>query len=205
MTDDAYHPTASPRRIAVIGTTGSGKSTCARAIARLTGGQYVELDALHWGPEWTPANEADLRSRTEAALSATDAWVTDGNYYGILGDMIWRRAEMIVWLDYPIRIIFWRLFWRTLRRCVTREELWSGNRERLRTAFLSGDSLFVWALKTHWSKRRSYPEAMRAPENAHLRVVRLRRPAEMRGFLRALAALAPQTRSADASFTIVRE
>jgi adenylate kinase family enzyme len=205
MPDNADHSNALLRRVAVVGTTGSGKSTCARTIARITGGRYVELDALHWGPEWTPSNEPDLRARTEATLSATDAWVTDGSYFGMLGDIVWPRAQMIVWIDYPIRIIFWRLFWRTLRRCVTREELWSGNREQLRTAFMSGDSLFVWALKTHWSKRRRYPEAFRLPQHAHLRVVRLRRPADTRGFLRTLAALAPPTRSTDASFTIVRE
>ena len=41
---------------------------------------------------------------------------------------------------------------------------------------LTRDSLFVWALKSHWRTRREMPEAFAQPEHAHLDVVHLRSP-----------------------------
>ena len=176
-----------PDRVVVGGTTGSGKTTLAREIAAVIGAPAVELDALHWEPHWTEAETPVFRARVEQAL-AGGRWVVDGNY-GKARDLTWGRAELLVWLDYSIARIFWQLAHRTTRRVVTREELWAGNRERVRTAFMSRESLFVWALQTHWKKRREYPETLRRPEYARLRVVRLRAPRETRAFMRDLRRL----------------
>src|SRR5436305_799712 len=50
-------PTSRPlgvaQRLVVVGTSGSGKTTLAREIARRRALPHVELDALHWGPNWT--------------------------------------------------------------------------------------------------------------------------------------------------------
>jgi adenylate kinase family enzyme len=175
-----------PDRVVVGGTTGSGKTTLAREIAAMIGAPAVELDSLHWEPDWTEAETPVFRARVEAAL-AGGRWVVDGNYNKVR-DLTWARADLLVWLDYPIARIFWQLAHRTTRRVFTQEELWSGNRERFRTAFLSRESLFVWAVQTHWKKRREYPVTLRRPEYAHLRVVRLRSPKEMGAFVRALRA-----------------
>lgn len=165
------------RRVAVVGTTGSGKTTLARRLALALGTQHVEIDALYWGPGWTPTDAEVFRTRV-AAATAGDAWVTDANYTTALERMHWRRAQTLVWLDYPIRIIYARLLRRTLGRAARRVELWNGNRESLRTGFLSRESLFVWALKTHWKHRREWAAALRDPAFAHLRVVRLHRPGQ---------------------------
>jgi len=42
------------RRIVVIGTTGARKSTLAASLAARLDLPPIELDALHWGPQWTP-------------------------------------------------------------------------------------------------------------------------------------------------------
>jgi adenylate kinase family enzyme len=104
-----------------------------------------------------------------------DVWVVDGNY-SKSRDIVWPRADTAVWLDFSLWVILWRLLRRTIARTLTQEELWSGNRERVRTAFLSRDSLFVWALQTYRRRRRSYPLLLSRPEHAHLAVVRLRSP-----------------------------
>ena len=170
-------------RVAVIGTTGSGKTMLAKELSLRLGVLYVELDALNWGPEWTPAQPDVLRERAQRALGG-DSWVADGNY-GALRDIIWRRADTIVWLDYPLRVVFTRLFWRTVRRSVTKEKLWNGNRERFWVQFFHRDSLFLWALRTYWGERRQYPALLRQPEYEHLRLVHLRSPRDARRLLAA--------------------
>ena len=185
---DPAHLTALPERIIVSGTTGSGKTTLGGELAAIIGAEHVELDALHWEPNWTEAPNDVFRERVRQA-TAGDRWVVDGNY-AVARDVVWPRAELIVWLDYSIARIYARLLRRTTRRIVTREELWAGNRERFRTGFMSKDSLFLWALQTHWTRRRTYPAQLAQPEHVHLQVFRARSPGETEAMKRRIADLA---------------
>ena len=171
-------------RIAVVGTSGSGKTTLARRLAGRLGVPHVELDALHWGPGWTPADTDVFAERTAQALSGP-FWVTDGNYSKVR-HVVWSRAETLVWLDYSLRVILARGVWRTVRRVVTREELWNQNREEFAASFLSRDSIILWILKTYRRRRREYPVLFAKPEYAHLRVVHLRSPREAEHWLQSL-------------------
>lgn len=162
------------RRIVVVGTSSSGKTTLARRLSRALHIPHVELDALHWEPNWVEAPDEVLRERTIKALRG-DVWVVDGNY-SMVRDIVWSRADMVVWLDYPLQVILWRLTVRTFRRVFHRVELWGGNRESLRTAFFSKDSLYIWVLTTYKKRRREYPELLARPEHAHLRRVHLTSP-----------------------------
>lgn len=162
------------RRVAVVGTTGAGKTTLARHLAHRLAVPHVELDALYWGPNWTPVPADLFRQRTALAV-AEDAWVMDGNYH-VVRDLVWSRATTVVWLDYPLLLILARLLRRTLRRTLSREELWSGNRERFREQFLSRESLFLWAFRTYRRRRREYPAFFKEPAYSHLAVVRLSSP-----------------------------
>jgi len=166
-------PPAPGRRIAVVGTTGSGKTTMARRLAQRLGCPHVELDALHWEPDWTPAPLELFRQRTAQGLSG-ETWTVDGNYSKVR-DIVLDRADTLVWLDYPLLVILWRLLRRTTRRVVTREELWNSNRENWRNQ-LSRDSLFLFALRTYRRRRRTYSATLVNPAYAHLIFVHLRSP-----------------------------
>ncbi len=172
-------PSKLGRRIVVVGTTGSGKTTLAGDLAQRLKVPHVELDALHWEPGWAEAPIEIFRERVARALSG-EAWVTDGNYSAVR-DIVWSRTDTIVWLDYSLPTILYRLTRRTFRRIFTREELWSGNKERVLTQFLSRDSIFLWALKTYRRRRREYPELFSSPEYTHLHS-----PHQARRFLRSL-------------------
>jgi len=168
----------------VVGTSGSGKTSLARRLSERLGIPHVELDALHWEPNWTPAEPEVFAGRTAQALSGP-AWVTDGNY-GQVRNIIWSRANTMVWLDYSLPVIMSRMLRRTVRRLVTREELWNQNREDFAGAFLSRDSIILWALRTYRRRRREYPELLGKPEYAHLQVVHLRSPREAQRWLESL-------------------
>ncbi len=157
-----------PTRIAVVGGSGSGKSTVARRLAELHEFEYVELDALHWGPNWTPCPGDEFRARVEEAISR-DSWVVDGNYAGKLGDIVLERSELVVWLDLPLHVTLPRLWRRTRRRMDEQTELWGGNRENWRDALFSRDSLFVYAVRTHLGRRRHYEQRLARYEMVRLR------------------------------------
>ena len=168
------------RRINVVGTSGNGKTTFSRALAKRLGLPYVELDALNHGPNWTEASDEDFRRAVEAATDR-DGWVADGNYGRKIGDLVLRQADTVVWLDQPLPLVLWRLWRRTVRRIVRGEELWSGNRESWRGAFWGRDSLFAWTIRAHFRNRRRLPEQLeRLPE---LRVYRLRSRTDVKRFL----------------------
>lgn len=178
-------------RIVVVGTTGSGKTTMARHLAGRLGLRHVELDALHWEPGWQEAPLDVFRRRVEAA-TAGDGWALDGNYSKVR-DIYWPRADSLVWLDYGLHVILWRLWWRTLRRVTTREELWNGNRESARTALCTRDSILLWALQTYKRRRRQYRELLASPESRHLVVVHLTTPRNARAWLASLGTGPPGT------------
>ena len=159
------------RRVAVIASaSGNGKTTLGRELARRLEVPFHELDALHHGPGWTEATADVLRARVEP-LVAGDEWVVDGAYRGKLGDLVLERADLVVWLDLPLRVWLPRLLRRTMRRIVRREVLWNGNRETLRNTLFSRDSLLLFAFRAHFRHRRTYPA-----ELAPYTVVRLRSP-----------------------------
>lgn len=172
------------QRIIVVGTTGSGKTTLAGRLSEKLGIPHTELDALNWGPGWTMRSPDEFHTAVEQATRG-EAWVVDGNY-SRARDIVWPRADTIVWLDYPLPLVLWRLWWRTIRRGVLREELWSGNRERLWTHFFTRDSLFLWALQTYRRRRRKYPALLNSPDYAHLHLVHLRSPRQTNRWLERL-------------------
>lgn len=173
-----------PQRIVVVGTSGSGKTTMAHRLAQRLGVPHVEMDALHWGPNWTPAPREIFRERVERALRG-DAWTIDGNYSAVR-DIVWRRADTVVWLDYSFSVVMGRVTWRTLRRTITREELWNANRERLSAALFSRDSIIWWALSSYRRRKREYPVLFGQPAHAHLSVVRLPTPRAAQAWLESL-------------------
>jgi adenylate kinase family enzyme len=147
----------------------------------------IELDELFWRPGWQPAPREEFRAQVAQAL-AVDRWIVCGNYHGSARDIMWQRADTVVWLDYPLPLTFYRLFRRTWRRLITQEELWGGNRESWRGQFLSRDSLFLYTLRTHRSRALESQAAINSGRYPHLQIRRFRRPIEAQAWLESLPA-----------------
>jgi len=169
-----------PDRVAVVGTSCAGKTTLARSLSRALSVPHIELDALYWGPDWTPRPTSEFRSRVEDAVEGS-TWVIDGNY-SIVRDLVWRNAATLIWLNYSFPLVFSRAVSRTLRRSLSGERLFSGNQESLR-GVLDPDWIPWWVVRTFRRRRREYRTLLEQPEYAHLRVVELQRPEETARFL----------------------
>ncbi len=177
--------TASPipplRRILVIGTTGSGKTTLAKQIARKCGHTHIEADAMRFLPGWQVRPSQEFRALVDEKTNI-ERWVMDGNY-SVLRDMVWPRADTVIWLDYPFHINLWRLTRRTFKRAWTQEDLWAtGNRESFRQQFqLNDESLFYWFFKTYWKRKKDTP--LLFAQYSHLHVIRFTHPRQIEGWL----------------------
>jgi adenylate kinase family enzyme len=171
------------RRVSVVGTSGSGKSRLARELAEILGVPHLELDAVHHQPGWAPLPTDEFR-RIAAAHAAGDGWVIDGNY-GRVRDLVWARADTVVWLDLPKRTVMRQVVWRTLRRVALRRELWNGNRERWQNFFTWNpeQSVISWAWHKHATDRATYAAAATDPANVHLRFIRLASRRDVARFL----------------------
>ncbi len=171
------------KRIVIIGRTGSGKTTLAQELAAALDMPHVELDALYFGPKFSTVPLSVLRERTIAAV-AGDRWVTDGNK-SVVRDIVWPRADTIIWLDYPLIVSLWRLRRRALRRAsaLRDEAAQSGEKTGLPKQFLAAAKGVILALRSHTGQRRRYPRMFAQPENQHLAIVRLRSPRATRRWL----------------------
>jgi adenylate kinase family enzyme len=170
------------RRILVYGVTGSGKSTAARAIAERTGLPLTLADDLTWLPGWVPVDE-ELQRERFTAITAGDDWVLD-TAYGAWRDVVLRRADLVVGLDYPRWLSLGRLVRRSLLRLVDRRPICNGNTENLRQ-LLSRDSIIAW----HFHSFRPKHERMHAwaAEPDGPEVLLFTRPRDLDAWLRTLA------------------
>jgi adenylate kinase family enzyme len=169
------------RKVAVVtSASGAGGTTVGREIATRLKLPFHELDALFWQPDWTEPDRDEFRERV-AALVDTDSWVVDGSYQSWVGQLVLGSADVVVWLDLPTRVWLPRLLRRTVSRARSGEVLWEGNRESLRNAFASRNSLILFSLRHFRGRRRRYPERF-----ADYDLVRLRSQADVDRFLRSL-------------------
>ena len=164
------------QRILILGRTGSGKTTLGRQLAAALKVPHVELDALYFAADLSTVSLPVLRERTSAAI-AGDRWVTDGNKSAVR-DLVWPRADTVVWLDYPLAVSLWRLARRALwRTSVLKQQAATGGGSGSFAAqlWLAATGVLT-ALRSHRGQRRRYPELFAEPANRHLAVVRLRSP-----------------------------
>lgn len=160
-----------PQRIVIVGNSATGKSTLARELSARLGCPHIERDALQWEAGWKSSSDKSFRARVVEAVKA-ERWVADGNFSRVRNE-VWGRADTLIWLDYPLWFILWRLIKRSWQRIRQQEVLWNGNRENLRH-LLGRDGVFMWTLKAHFRHHREYPQLFLEPQFQHLEVVRLR-------------------------------
>jgi adenylate kinase family enzyme len=172
------------RKIAIVGTSGAGKTSFAKALSQRLNLPHIELDELHWAPNWQEVPDEIFRERVSSATSAT-GWVTDGNYQ-MVRDIVWERVDAVVWLDYSFSLVMTRLFVRTMERIIKRTEIWHGNRETWQKQFFHRDSILWWGLSTFARRRREYAAIFNEKPYAHVHYIRFANPDQAAGWLQKL-------------------
>jgi hypothetical protein len=156
------------RRWYVTGGAGSGKSTLAAELSRRHRIPHHDVDTGSLPPD------------------GADAWVVEGAHvWGM--DRYVAEAEVVVWLDLPLRVTVPRIVRRHVRRTIRRDNPHPGTRKLLR---------FVLAQRRYATAPARAPEgpqdwgAITRANTAELLqrlrpagdVVHLRTPAEVRGW-----------------------
>jgi hypothetical protein len=171
-----------PARIAIAAAPGAGKTTLARRLAPLVRADAIELDALAHGPNWSmrPEFEAEVDAFTRG-----DRWITEWQF-DQARPVIAERADTLVWLDLPTRLIMLRLVRRIVASRLSREPLWAGNVEPpLWRVLVDPNHMVRWGYRSIALVRQQVAAAVR--DYPHLRVVRLRSQADTDAFVRAAA------------------
>ncbi|WP_020669285.1 hypothetical protein [Amycolatopsis nigrescens] len=167
-------------RVLISGHSGAGKTTLARRLAARHGLPHHELDALHHGPGWV--KRAEFEADVER-FSTGPRWVTEDQYRRFLGDLLWSRADTVIWLDLPRRTVLARVVRRSVSRAITRRELWNGNRESWRE-WLNPDHPMRWAWSQYHDKRRRVIE--QSGRHPGIRLIHLTSASAVRHWLRSL-------------------
>lgn len=170
-------------RILVVGVTGAGKSTLARALAGRLALPYHEMDALYFGgPGW--AVNARFGEQV-SELAAGPRWIVDSLGPPDVRDLLWERADTVVWLDYPRRVVMPRVLRRSLRRSLTREVLFGGNREGW-AGWFSREHPVRWAWSQYAARRTEVARRSRDPRFAPLETLRSGHPDSTAAWLASL-------------------
>ncbi len=168
------------KRVSVVGTSCSGKTTFAKSLAQILKIKHVQLDAINFLPNWIERPKEEFLDLVEKEAAA-DVWVFDGNYTRTR-EIVWQRATAIVWLNYSFPRTFYRSLKRTTHRVFSREELYSGNRETFQKAFMSRDSILFWVLKTYHEKRRRYTKLLRKDGQSEKKIFIFEHPKQAENF-----------------------
>jgi len=170
-------------RINVIGPSGSGKSTFSRQLASTLGVEYIEMDSIHWQPNWNHLNDDDFNLALKDRL-AGDAWVLDGNY-SRTRPVKWQNVECVIWLNLSFFRTTRQIISRSIRRAIDKQELWpgTGNTESWRQSFWSRDSVILWSVQSYKRHAARFKTYTTDPALSHITFIRLGSPLEVRQFL----------------------
>ncbi len=130
------------KRILIIGSPGSGKTTLACALSDALSLPCVHLDRLFWKKGWQMRPKEEFYAMMEAELKK-EAWIIDGNYGGSIS-LRASFADTVIFLDYKRTLCLWRVLKRTVQNFgKTRFDMGENCPERFQLSFF----WYVWTYR----------------------------------------------------------
>lgn len=164
------------KKIIITGTTCTGKTTLGRKISNKLNIQQIDLDDLHFLPNWIEKDKNIFIRDVNNVLKGKQNWIVTGSYQTLLKDTVWQEASVILWLDYSLFLIIKRYLIRTYKRIFFKEKCCGENYETLGRTF-SKDSLFLWIFKSYW-RRKARNKKWKNEDFSHKKWIILHHPKE---------------------------
>lgn len=158
-------------KVALFGPPASGKTTVARKLSSSMGVPHTNLDEILF----TDSGTLSFDEFYTAAERVTrgKSWVIEGNY-SKLGDVVWHRAEVLVWIDLPLWLIAQRIVVRSLRQLAGLDTSAQARRLTWKRAFFGRRSLLRTAVRKYRRNRTRYARQVAETAALGVHVVRLR-------------------------------
>lgn len=148
-------------KIAIIGYSGSGKSTIARKLGEYYSCQVLHLDTVQYAPNWIEREYEEKKSDVAEFLK-NDDWVIDGNYSKFFYEERMEKADQIIFMNFNRFNCLWRVFkrYRTYKG-TSRPDMTVGCNEKLDYEFI------LWILRNGRSKaaRERYRQVVKKYSN----------------------------------------
>jgi len=142
------------KRIMIVGQPGSGKSTLARKLGLILNLPVIHIDLIHWKSGWVERCGAE-KDMLCSEVHQRDEWIFEGGRSPTWPERL-DRADVLIWLDLPLTLRAWRVFWRTIKyKGKSRPDLPQGCPER-----------FTWQFtKWIWDSRHAQQKKMQSLYN----------------------------------------
>lgn len=174
------------KRVNIIGSSGSGKSTFSKRLSSVLKIPCIEMDAVFWGPDWSYPSDEEFFRKIENLLDQ-ECWILDGNYTRTT-PIKWKRVQTVIWIDYSFPRTIFQSVKRATKRAFTKNEIWpgTGNRETFRKSFFSKESIILWSLKNYGKIKTRYRKTFSDSHYSHIQFIRISSPSDADELLRKL-------------------
>ncbi len=160
------------KRILIIGSPGSGKSTLARKLGERLGLEVIHLDRHFWNAGWVHVTFPRWIELV-GELVQGDTWIVEGNYARTL-DIRLRRADGVIWLDFPTPICLYRCLSRVVKgHGRERPDMAEGCIEKFRWEFIH----YVYTFR---KRERPIVEAFLQVNGSQVPLLHLKHPQEVK-------------------------
>ncbi len=171
-------------RINVVGSSGSGKSSLSRKLAKLLDAPYFEMDKLFWCGNWQEVEDKKFIEGIKTSVSH-DSWVLDGNY-NRTREVKWKNATHIIWVDYSFTRTLYQSLKRSTQRIISQEPHWEGTECKetfIRTYLNKNTSILWWMITNYKHNRRRYLDLLKNGNEFNVPVIHLQSPEQTKNFL----------------------
>lgn len=165
-------------KIAMLGYSGSGKSTTAALLAEKYSIPVLFLDTVQFMENWQERPLEDSKRIVADFMASNSSWIIDGNYKAFLQNERLEQADMIVFFSFNRFTCFCRAFGRFMKyKGKTRPSMATGCNEKFDMEFARW---ILWDGRTE-QKKKAYSDMCKKYSD---KVIIIRNQKQLNNFLK---------------------